>query len=247
MWISGALFLIFALLVFFFIPAKVAGAEETGSEAQEAFSLKNVVKVLKMPGTWLISALVFCCFSFTSAGNGYLGPYTVNVLGVSETMASSFAIVRNYIIAAVMTLAIGFISDKIGSKAKTLGIYLAIASVLGAALVFTKSAFALCLVISFIFAIVYSGMRGIYFATLNEVGIPLSMTGIATGIISMLCYLPDVYFAKLAGTWLDAYGNTGYDLIWYWAIGCGVIGVIVAVITCRYSAKLKKAQKKQGV
>ena len=75
----------------------------------------------------------------------------------------------------------------------------------------------------------------------------MSMTGIATGIISMLCYLPDVYFAKLAGTWLDAYGNTGYDLIWYWAIGCGVIGVIVAVITCRYSAKLKKAQKKQGV
>ena len=166
------------------------------------------------------------------------------MLGVSETMASSFAIVRNYIIAAVMTLAIGFISDKIGSKAKTLGIYLAVASVLGAALVFTKNAFVLCLVISFVFAIVYSGMRGIYFATLNEVGIPLSMTGIATGIISMLCYLPDVYFAKLAGTWLDAYGNTGYDLIWYWAIGCGVIGVIVAVITCRYSAKLKKAQKK---
>ena len=202
--------------------------------------MKNIIAVLKMPGTWMLSALIFCCFSFTSAGNGYLGAYTVNVLGVSQTMASSFAIVRNYIIAAVMTFAIGFVSDKIGSKAKTLGLYLAVASVLCVALIFTKSAFVLCIAVSFAFAIVYTGMRGIYFATLNEVGIPLSMTGIATGIISMLCYLPDVYFAKLAGTWLDKFGNKGYDYIWFWAIGCGILGIIVALITYRYSEKLKK-------
>lgn len=238
MFISGALFFLFAALVFFFIPSKVIGAEESETQTQEAFSIKNVLRVLKMPGTWLISALVFCCFSFTSAGNGYLGAYTVNILGISETTASTFAIIRNYIIAAVMTFAIGFISDRIGSKAKTLGIYLTVASVLCAALIFTKNSFVLCLAVSFAFAIVYSGMRGIYFATLNEVGIPLSMTGIATGIISMLCYLPDVYFAKLAGSWLDAYGNRSYDFIWYWAIGCGILGIIVAVLTYRYSKKI---------
>ena len=238
MFISGGLFFLFAALVFFFISSKVIGAEESETQPQEAFSIKNVLRVLKMPGTWLISALVFCCFSFTSAGNGYLGAYTVNILGISETTASTFAIIRNYIIAAVMTFAIGFISDRIGSKAKTLGIYLTVASVLCAALIFTKNSFVLCLAVSFAFAIIYSGMRGIYFATLNEVGIPLSMTGIATGIISMLCYLPDVYFAKLAGSWLDAYGNRGYDFIWYWAIGCGILGIIVAVLTYRYSKKI---------
>lgn len=238
MFISGGLFFLFAALVFFFIPSKVIGAEESETQPQEAFSIKNVLRVLKMPGTWLISALVFCCFSFTSAGNGYLGAYTVNILGISETTASTFAIIQNYIIAAVMTFAIGFISDRIGSKAKTLGIYLTVASVLCAALIFTKNSFVLCLAVSFAFAIIYSGMRGIYFATLNEVGIPLSMTGIATGIISMLCYLPDVYFAKLAGSWLDAYGNRGYDFIWYWAIGCGILGIIVAVLTYRYSKKI---------
>ncbi len=247
MFLSGGLFVLFSLLVFLFIPAKVVGAEESGNEVQEKFSLGNVVRVLKMPGTWLISALVFCCFSFTSAGNGYLGAYTVNVLGISETTASTFAIIRNYIIAAAMTFAIGFISDKVGSKAKTLAVYLAGASVLCVALVFTKNAFVLCLVISFAFAIVYSGMRGIYFATLNEVGIPLSMTGIATGIISMLCYLPDVYFAKLAGTWLDAYGKKGYDYIWFWSIGCGIIGILVGILTYRYSKKLKRIGREGNV
>lgn len=242
MFLSGGLFMVFSVLVAIFIPKNVIGAEEAAStsDVQEAFSIKNVVKVLKMPGTWLISALIFCCFSFTSAGNGYLGAYTVNVLGVSETMASSFAIIRNYIIAALMTFAIGFVSDKLGSKSKTLGLYLVISSILCGALIVTKSSFVLCIAVSFAFAIVYSGMRGIYFATLNEVGIPLSMTGIATGIISMLCYLPDVYFAKLAGTWLDRFGNAGYDYIWIYTIVCGVAGVIVAWITYRYSKKLEQ-------
>jgi len=242
--VSGALFFIFALLLFFFLPNDVAGAEEGegDTESQAAFSMGNVITVLKMPGTWLISALIFFCFSFTSAGNGYLGAYTVNVLGISATQASFFAILRNYIIAAVMTFCIGFISDKVGNKSKTLGIYLAIASVLCAALIFTKSAVVLCIAVSFAFAIVYSGMRGIYFATLGEVGIPLHLTGVSTGIISMICYLPDVYFAKLAGGWLDANGNVGYDYIWYYTIACGVLGVIVAFVTYRYSKKIEKRE-----
>ena len=201
--------------------------------------------MLKMPGTWLLSLLIFFCFSFTSAANGYLGSYTVNVLGISQTQASTFAVVRNYIIAGLATLAIGFIADKIGSKVKTLGYYLAIATVLTVAVLVTKNTAFLCIGVTFVFAVVYTGMRGIYFATLGEVGIPLSLTGVATGVISLICYLPDVYFAKLAGIWLDKYGKFGYDLIWYWVIGCGILGILVAFISVRYSKKLKAEGKVQ--
>ncbi len=246
LFFNGGLFLVLALLVFLILPNRIIGAEErelTPSEAagdiQEKLTAAAVVKVLKMPGTWLLSLLIFFCFSFTSAANGYLGSYTVNVLGISQTQASTFAVVRNYIIAGLSTLAIGFIADRIGSKVKTLGYYLAAATVLTGAVLFTKNSALLCVVMSFLFAAVYTGMRGIYFATLGEVGIPLSMTGVATGVISLICYLPDVYFAKLAGIWLDTYGAFGYDLIWYWVIGCGVLGIATAVITVRYSKKLK--------
>lgn len=246
LFFNGALFLLLAVIVFFVLPGKIIGAEEaelgqSGQEApaQEQLSVASVLKVLKMPGTWLLSLLIFFCFSFTSAANGYLGSYTVNVLGVSQTQASSFAVVRNYIIAGLSTLAIGFLADKIGSKVKTLGYYLAVATVLTVAVLFTKNAALLCVCTTFVFAVVYTGMRGIYFATLGEVGIPLSLTGAATGVISLICYLPDVYFAKLAGVWLDTYGNRGYDLIWYWVIGCGVLGILVAFATVRYSRKLQ--------
>jgi predicted MFS family arabinose efflux permease len=240
LFFNGALFIILALLVFIFVPKNIIGAEEKPDAVQEPFSMKNILTVLKMPGTWLLAGLIFFCFSFTSAGAGYLGAYTTNVLGISETQASTFSVVRNYIIAGISTLAIGFIADKIGSKVKTLGIYLVLATLMTVIMILTKDLTMLCIVVTFVFATVYTGMRGIYFATLSEVGIPLSLTGVAAGIISLICYLPDIYFAKLAGSWLDAYGNTGYDYIWLWAVGCGVLGIIIAVITFRYSKKIQK-------
>jgi predicted MFS family arabinose efflux permease len=240
MFFNGVVFLVLAVLLFFLLPNNLIGAEDDGEVAQDKLTLKNALKVLKMPGVWLIALLIFFCYSFTASGSGYLGTFTVNVLGVSQTTASSFAIIRNYVIAGISTLAIGFIADKIGFKVKTLGYYLAIASLLVVAMLVTKNSLTLGIIVSFGFAIAYTGMRGIYFATLSEVGIPLALNGVATGVISLFCYLPDVYFAKVAGIWLDSYGNHGYDLIWYWTIGCGILGVITAIITTRYAKGLQK-------
>lgn len=243
LFFNGALFIVLGILIFILVPRKITGAEESNEVVQEGFSMKSIITVLKMPGTWLLALLIFFCFSFTSAGAGYLGTYTTNILGISETQASNFAVIRNYIIAGLSTLAIGFIADKIGSKVKTLGIYLVLATVMAVVMVLTKDATMLCIVVTFVFATVYTGMRGIYFATLSEVGIPLSLTGVATGIISLICYTPDIYFAKLAGSWLDAYGSAGYDFIWYWAIGCGILGIITAIATLAYSKKLQAKNK----
>ena len=242
---DGSLFIVLAILIFIFVPKKITGAEEKDGAVQEPFSLKNIITVLKLPGTWLLALLIFFCYSFTAAGAGYLGTYTTKILGISETQASTFAVIRNYIIAGLSTLSIGFIADKIGSKVKTLGIYLGLATIMTIVMIITKDITILCIVITFVFATVYTGMRGIYFATLDEVGIPLSLTGVATGIISLICYTPDIYFAKIAGNWLDTYGSSGYDFIWYWAIGCGILGVITAGITYFYSKKLHSKRKSQ--
>ena len=87
-----------------------------------------------------------------------------------------------------------------------------VATALCAALIVTKSMFVLCLAISFAFAVVYSGMRGIY-------------------------------FAALAGSWLDTFGLAGYDYIWIYTVACGVAGIVVAFITYRYSKKLEARNK----
>ena len=249
-FIDGGLMILISIVVAFILPKDIKAAEDTEAEAegklvpkQEKASLANVIKVAKLPGVWLLTLLIFFCYSFTAAANGYMGAYTSNVLGVSSTTASTFAIIRNYIISGLSVLAIGFIADKIGSKIKTLEIYLSLATILTAVVLLTKNAGMLAMVVTLVFAAVYSGMRSLYFASLSDVGIPVALTSVATAIISTLCYLPDVYFAKLAGGWLDTMGNKGYDMIWYWCIGCGILGVITAKITQKYIDKLNAKEK----
>lgn len=246
LFLDGAIFIAIIIAIFFLMPSDLRGAETAGMEVhEEKITVGTALQVLKMPGTWLVAFLIFFCYSFTACGSGYLGTYTVNVIGISASAASTFAIVRNYIIGAVSTLAIGFVADKIGFKVKTLGFYLAAAVIATVALIFSGSAGpGLGLIVCVVFAFIYTGMRGIYFATMEEVGIPLALNGVATGIISFICYLPDVYFAKIAGIWLDKYGNAGFTYIWIWAIGCGILGIIVAFLATRYANKLK-AQKEQ--
>ena len=241
---DGAIFFILCIALFFLLPSNLEGAENAGKEVsaeEEApISLAAVGEVLKMPGTWLVSFLILFCYSFTASGSGYLGTYTVKVIGISATAASSFSVIRNYIIAALSTLIIGFVADKIGFKVKTLGIYLVIATLSTVALILSGGAGTIIgIVVCSVFAFMYTGMRGIYFATMEEVGIPLRLNGVATGIVSFIAYLPDVYFAKIAGGWLDKYGNTGFTYIWIWTIACGIIGIILAVITTNYAKKLK--------
>lgn len=239
LFVHAAIYLISVILCVILVPKRVIGWEEDESIAAEPFTLKGAAAVLKMPGTWFATAILFFGYSITACASGYLGAYTSNVIGVSASQASTFAIIRNYFIAAVSTFAIGYVAVKLKSESKTIGVYSALSAVLIAVMLLTSGNFTMCIVCTFLFAATYTGMRGLYFAVPAEMKIPVRLTGVATGIISLIGYLPDVYFAKMAGRWLDTYGLKGYNFIWYWAIGCAVIGTVVCLAAWRYAKKLK--------
>ena len=52
-------------------------------------------------------------------------------------------------------------------------------------------------------------IRGIYFALLEENKTPLHVTGAAVGMVSLIGYTPDIFFAAIAGRILDA--NPGVE------------------------------------
>ena len=240
---NGILLCAVSVAVFLLMPKDLKGNEENSEEGEsQSITLRSAVAVLKLPGTWMVSLMIFLAYSFVTCASGYLAPFTVNVLGITQTQASSYAIVRNYFFAAVSTLTIGIVADKVGGRSKTLGIYLFFATVLTAVLLATQSHSGLCIAVTFVFAFVYLGMKGIYFAPMEELGIPLNLSGAAIGVISFFGYMADTFFPKLAGRWLDRYGNVGYNYIWYWAIGCGILGMGVTVIASRY-AKKRNTQK----
>ena len=77
-------------------------------------------------------------------------------------------------------------------------------------------------------------MRGIYFALLEEGGIPLVVTGTATGIISVIGYTPDIFMPLLGGVLLDRYpGPEGYRLFFLTVAGICTIGLVATLLLYR--------------
>ena len=90
-------------------------------------------------------------------------------------------------------------------------------------------------------AAVYA-LRGTYFSLLEQSNVPLSLTGTATGIISVIAYTPDIFMPTLGGVILDSYpGAFGYQYLFLAVSVLSLIGLIAAYFIYR---KLQKFQSR---
>ncbi len=77
-------------------------------------------------------------------------------------------------------------------------------------------------------------LRGIYFSLLEQGGIPIALTGTATGLISLIGYTPDIFMPTLGGMILDANpGATGYQNFYLFVSAMSFAGLIAAFIVYR--------------
>ena len=244
MFVNGGAVVLFMVILAVLLPGDLAGAEveEVGEvQKEQSFTFRNALEVLKMPGLWLISIFLFCCYAMFQSGSGYLGTYCVNVVGMSETAASTLSIVRNYVLLIVSTFLVGFLADKIKSVIKTLCIYMAACGVMLVCLVLSGNmGMGMSILVSTVYAFFFLGMKGIYFATASEVGIPVRLNGMATGIMSLIMYSPDLIFPKIFGKWLDGHGNAAFHDIWITTAVIAAIGLVAGIITFWYARKEKK-------
>ncbi len=245
MLFTQAGFLLFScLLIFVFLHDKtdynvVAESKEEGS------LFGNLIEVLKIPGVWILSVLIFCGYGLY-VGMGYMTPYTTNVLGASVTMGAILGTLRVYGIRIFTGPLSGYIADKLGSSSKLMIIgFIALAGMLITLLslpvgVSSNTIIALTMLTSFCCMLLYCVM----FASMGELKIPVEYSATTISVLSLLGFIPDGIFPPLFGYWLDAYGSkTGYVVIFTFLTCLAVIGLIMAIIINRISkAKSAEAQ-----
>ncbi len=205
--------------------------------------VQDVLQVLKMPVVWLISLVILCAYS-AYWGSFFFTPYASDVFLMSVTMAGLLSVGRMWL-KPFAALAAGFLADKFGIS-KTVAASLGITAGCFTMFALTPANPAILpLVIlnvaisaTFIFA-----LRGIYFALLEEGGIPLALTGTAAGVASAIGFIPDIYMPVVGGYLLDAYpGVTGYRLLFGFVAILSVIGFIAAVLILRQQSKQVESQ-----
>ncbi|AVQ27286.1 MULTISPECIES: MFS transporter [Fusobacterium] len=218
--------------------------KEREVEKKEQVKFTSLIKAVRMPKAWLISAIIFSAYMVFSSLT-YLNPYMTEVFKMSMALVSFVAIGRTYVIKFIASPLAGVIADKIGSSTKCLFGGFILVTITQAVFLITPgnpSLVYVALVNMLVLTILMFAFRGIYFATVDESNIPLNVTGIVVGFVSVIGFLPDAFYYTLVGSWLDKYGNTAYKYVFSLSLACSILGIIASYALLRIVSREKKEE-----
>ena len=237
----SAVSIIAGILVLLFLADPAAEKTEKRNSV-----VHDILQVLKMPSIWLIALIIFSSYSVYTA-QSYITPYLTDMFGMSVSAAAFIGLLRTYFIAIFSGPFGGALADKLGSSTKVLsGSFLVIVATAVGFWVIPASPQFLWLVIAamvFLAASVFI-TRGIYFASLDEVNIPMQLSGAAIGFVSLIGFMPEAFIYTLIGNWLDRNpGEAGYKIMFGFMTAVGVAGFAACVFLL---SKIKKTKQKRS-
>jgi MFS family permease len=217
------------VLSWLFIP-KFAGEIKGGS----TFSLAEFVRALRDPVVWIAAVSLFFVYFFYT-GATYTTPYMTGVLGVSLAAATVVANIRNYGITLLSGPAFGWIANKTKPSVVIAAGSVLFIVALGAMMVLPHTAGVVVVACTLVVLLgfIANGAFGVVSAQLTEGKVPLTYFGAATGLLSIIGFLPDTFSSTWFGSILDAQtdadGNVAagaYQQIFGILIGSAVLAAV---------------------
>ena len=225
--------LVLAVLVWVVMRDAPTSGHET-QKVKSRFSWDTVQFVLRMPVVWLLGVVIMAANS-GMWGAIYFTPYASDIYELGDVAGGALG-AGKYALAAVAAITAGFVADRIGTARAIVGLFLCMTS--GFLLFgFVPGAPALVpmlLINAGLIATAIYALRGIYYALLEQGGVPVAVTGTAVGLVSVIGYTPDAFAPVLAGLVLDAYpGARGYQVLFLLMGGLSFVGLVAATLIYR--------------
>ena len=160
--------------------------------------------VFAEPSVWLQALIVVCAYCGYKALDNY-GVYAVEVLDMSQLEAASLNTYASFSRPLAAIAAGLWVDHWRASKLLVLlfGIAMLAFYALSTELAATFSTTLILANLLVTFFAVYA-LRGIYFCLMEESQLDKRITGSAVGLISVIGFTPDIFFAAIAGRILDA-------------------------------------------
>jgi sugar phosphate permease len=209
----------------------------SGHEAQKSgsgFSWGTVLFVLRMPIIWLMSIVILAA-NFGLWGTAYFTPYASNIYELGD-IGGGMVGSGKYALAAVAAITAGVVADRIGTARAVVVLFLALTLgfVLFAIVPGGPGLVPMLLINAAIVATAVFALRGIYYALLEQGGVPLAATGTAVGLVSVIGYTPDAIAPVISGLILDAYpGAAGFQVLFSMIGGLCFLGLVAAILIYR--------------
>ena len=188
----------------------------------------NMALVVRRPIIWAQAAIIVCAYCGYKGLDNY-SLYAVQVLGMDEVEGARLAAYGAYT-RPIAALAAGLIADRFDAT-RSIGVAFVLLGIFYTVLSLSMPDTAgLNVIYANLFASYFAvfALRGIYFALLEETRTPRNITGAAVGMISLVGYTPEIFFAPIAGRILDATPGAGGHLNLFLFLACvAACGVVV--------------------
>ncbi len=218
---------IIAVLVFFFLkPLK--NKDKITNKGLPKFS--DFKWLLKLPSIRLLMLIILCAYTGYKATDLFT-LYATDVMAYDAIESASVGTSLLYI-RPVIGVIIGFMADKTrASLWLIIGFFLTtLSSIIFALNIINDSTTLLFIINIVLIAIGVYSCRVLYFATLEEAKIPLTMTGTAVGLVSITGYTPDIFSGPMFGILLDNPDKVlGLQQSFLVLSGFSIVGLIAAL------------------
>ena len=224
---SSLMIALIGVSVLFFMKTK---EEEKLKRFASSNSIKNIKSVLKTPSVWLLMIIIMSAYVGYKLTDIY-SLYASDVMLYDQIQAAEVGALQLYL-RPIVCITIGFLSDKTSGISWIITGF--IIMLLGAtifSLGVIKSSMDLVFFLSLIIVAVGTyAVRALYFAVFQEGKIPLSITGTAVGIISIVGYTPDIFASPIMGYLLDSFpGVLGHQYVFGMLVIFSILGLLASI------------------
>ena len=226
-----------ALIGFVFVAAGVVWMgmrsdkpQQNDSPQAPRGSWQQLSAVARRPEVWLQAGIVVCSY-VAFKGSDDFTLLARDGFGMDDVEAASLGSL-SFWVRPVAALGAGLLADKVDGGRVILVCFIAL--VVGDLVIWsgalpTSSTMALYMAVLGTSVFFYA-LRGVYFALFEEARLPISLTGTAVGLVSVLGYTPDVFFGPLMGRLTDsAPGMLGHQRLFGVLALFAVAGVLCTV------------------
>ncbi|MCR9229136.1 MAG: MFS transporter [Flavobacteriaceae bacterium] len=199
--LTSIIIILVGILVWFFMKTDKNDAKIT----LERISWKDIKQVIQLPSVWLLMVIILC---------GYVGykitdiisQYAEEVMLYNQVDSAKVGTLLQFLRPATGIL-VGLIADRL--KITWLLLMSFILTLIGG-LLFASGVIAPTTTLLFFMSVVVIAtgvyaIRALYFGVMQVGKIPMTLTGTAVGLISLIGYTPDVFAGPAYGMLLDAH------------------------------------------
>ncbi|WP_146415593.1 MFS transporter [Crateriforma conspicua] len=203
-----------------------------------SINVQAIGRVLRRRSVWLQGWIVLCAYCGYKSIDNY-GIYVVDAYDASSSRAA-WVTTLAFWARPIAALSAGLVADRAGRMGWLAVLFAVVAMGNGwlaidhrptnGPVAVTLSATPVLLTLLGCTAAAIYGLRGVYFAVFDDLRIPPTLVGTAAGLVSLVGFLPDIFFGPVTGWVIDQYpGITGHRMVFAGIAVMSVMGVAASL------------------